>query len=831
MLPSALVDYTLSRLSSPRSLTAPLFSRPGQVRYLANAALALKTPDNIVLPDSAPNQYGLHRRRARLNHGVLKVRSPTQPPKNISTQLARRVRELEKVINAKDAELDPPIFSEEDLLTFYEDILAHPEAREKVVPKNTGMKVDNEIRYQENLAIVESVELRLRSSNHQSSGLAAALRGVSQVPAQGETSQEGATPVYRRVLNQVDQILTELERATPQFPSTENALPILLLTMAEWDALFRSTLHVRDVQRAEKLTELMKRSHLEVPEGYVNDILELYVEDGDCIGLESSLPKLVSGPPNERQRHLHIKVHLRAAPSQSIPSSALKVLHAYENQALPPTMKTYTSVIRHLFSVHDPVSQAHAWDIFSHMRYVAHPTPDVFLYNQMIRACASPFTSRSSDPERALDLWTEMTVDQRITPEVGTWNAVILACARSGRKTYVNEAFRLAREMLDSHRDAYGSSAFTPNLKTFCALLEGAKRIGDLARARWILAEMVRSHSSDVEVDEEVMMHIFHVYASYRPPFKRSLARVVEEKSSELSNPENSIHPTETLDETLSVSKSISAFTQVPPQTHTEVVSEIEILFDRILFETGIRTDKAVAEDVFRENGKFSGVKLTTRLVNSYLSAHYKHNSLVNSRNLFWNIFEMTGVERNSRTYTEALERCTSSKKPDREMALRFAEELFSKWHELEKSDSDISARTKERAHVAFIRVLTLADRLDRAMVHLRSFVDRYPASSIRDQQTIVKLAMRSTRTSLVGDRPLVRLTSPAEVPDSRVPPLLTWKDLEVLHHRLIIAGRREKDIAYIKYVCKAYEWALRVRRDETMRAKPGTRENREKED
>lgn len=52
-------------------------------------------------------------------------------------------------------------------------------------------------------------------------------------------------------------------------------------------------LHVRDVQRAEKLTELMKRSHLDVPEEYVDDILKFFVEDGDCIGLESSLAKLV----------------------------------------------------------------------------------------------------------------------------------------------------------------------------------------------------------------------------------------------------------------------------------------------------------------------------------------------------------------------------------------------------------------------------------------------------------------------------------------------------------------------------------------------------------
>ena len=44
-----------------------------------------------------------------------------------------------------------------------------------------------------------------------------------------------------------------------------------------------------------------------------------------------------------------------------------------------------------------------------------------------------------------------------------------------------------------SHRDGRGISAFRPDKKTFCALLEGTKRIGDLGRARWILAEMVRS--------------------------------------------------------------------------------------------------------------------------------------------------------------------------------------------------------------------------------------------------------------------------------------------------------------------------------------------------
>ena len=77
-------------------------------------------------------------------------------------------------------------------------------------------------------------------------------------------------------------------------------------------------------------------------------------------------------------------------------------------------------------------------------------------------------------------------MDHKIPPTVQAYNVVVLACARSGTKTYMNEALRLARQMLDSHRDARGISAFRPDEKTLCALLEGTKRIEDLGRARWI---------------------------------------------------------------------------------------------------------------------------------------------------------------------------------------------------------------------------------------------------------------------------------------------------------------------------------------------------------
>jgi len=118
-------------------------------------------------------------------------------------------------------------------------------------------------------------------------------------------------------------------------------------------------------------------------------------------------------------------------------------------------------------------------------------------------------------------------------------------------------------------------------------------------------------------------------------------------------------------------------------------------------------------------------------------------------------------------------------------------------------------------------------NELDQALSHLHSFCARYPPSSVR--QPASKPAMRATRTSLVGARPLVRLTSATELPDDTVPPLLTFKDLELLHHRLAAAGRSE--VGYIKYVAKSYIWALRVRRDEALKAKPEKEGNSPLED
>lgn len=398
-------------------------------------------------------------------------------------------------------------------------------------------------------------------------------------------------------------------------------------------------------------------------------------------------------------------------------------------------MRTYTRLITALFSTKSSIGHAQAWDLFTHMRYVAHPNPDAQLYTQMIRACASSLVS-SAEPERALDLWTEMTVDHGIAPSAGAYTAVILACARSGSKTYIHEAFRLAKEMLDSHRDARGRSAFKPDGKTFCALLEGAKRVGDLARARWILAEMVRGNDNgadngfvDARITEEVMMHVFHAYASYTVPFKRTAAPLVDQKvdsnTQRSSLLDDSVAAAQPVAQTSPAAESVSAdqtqaglpsetnipsFSHLPPQSRSEVIGEARALFTRIM------DDAHAAQPSFtpEPTGKFGHVNLTPRLVNSYLSVHYKHGSLDACRRLFWSVFEDLGVPRNVRSFVEALERCATARRgTERDDALSFAEELWAQWVLLENGEhQDVqdpaNARMIERANIAVVRLWTL---------------------------------------------------------------------------------------------------------------------------
>ncbi|KIK56106.1 hypothetical protein GYMLUDRAFT_263806 [Collybiopsis luxurians FD-317 M1] len=67
--------------------------------------------------------------------------------------------------------------------------------------------------------------------------------------------------------------------------------------------------------------------------------------------------------------------------------------------------------------------------------------------------------------------------------------------------------------------------------------------------------------------------------------------------------------------------------------------------------------------------------------------------------------------------------------------------------------------------------------------------IEPYPTSAKWDT---TNPSMRATRTSFMGARPLVRLTSQAEIPNRYIPPLLTWKNMEVLCYWLPATDRQK---------------------------------------
>ncbi|EED80906.1 predicted protein [Postia placenta Mad-698-R] len=700
------------------------------------------------------------------------------------TELEDRVNALKEVVASEESTTEIMSYSEDELLRIYEDLLAPttmPSVQESqpVLDPRAQEKDSEAVRY---------IAERLLESD------ALATSSTSTL-----SSQE-----YRPVITRLQEIASSVETlrlSVPTFDSKDKMnqaspaeVPIGLLTNAEWSSLTRTCVAANDGNAAEAALDVMKRFGASNVDECAIDVLSLHASAGDVASVEQCLQKYAAPSLTDVHRDLHVKAHAKATPPTTFPTSTLDLLHHYEALGTPAPQKSYTRAITSLLSTQSRPAQglAQAWDLFAHMRYVAHPQPDVALYTLMLRACSH--RAVPAEPERALDLFTEMVVDRQLTPTPGAYAAAAYAFARSGERRYVQEAFRLAKEMLDANRDARGRSAFAADRRLFGALLEGAKRIGDLTRTRWILAEMVRemtqrSGEQEVLVNDLIMTHVFHAYAAFKPPFKRSATLIVDEQApseppSLVQAAEHGQPPGLSRTETgLPLTSQGSRFSHIPPQSRGEVAREAKLLFTRIVEDTRAAPSSLDGDGDSIASRPFRHVQLTPRLLNAYLSVHYVHSSFDEWSGLYRTLFDELDVPRNPKTYVEALERCAISQKSERRMALMLADEIWVVWQGIEEAwrtrdnvQQDeaikmIDARLVERANAAMIRILAL-------------------------------------------------LTSTVNVPDDSVPPLLTFNELEVLHHRLLAVGDRV-GLGYLKWLCKAYENFLRERRDATMRAIP----------
>ncbi|KAF9513512.1 hypothetical protein BS47DRAFT_1393228 [Hydnum rufescens UP504] len=516
---------------------------------------------------------------------------------------------------------------------------------------------------------------------------------------------------------------------------------------------------------------------------------------------------LIQGQPFESistptSRALHVEAYIRAGRLKE----ACDLIHTYEDRNLLPSMKTYSDLICRLLhrTYATPSTRALAWDMFSHMRYVAHPIPDAHLYSIMIRACADAPVPQA---ERALDLFTEMRIDNRIEPTRDAYNWTILACARAS-KDFTQDAFRLAQEMFDGFRA--GDIQLRPDFNTFCALLENAKRTGDLKRARAILAELINAYKKGDESlrpNEELMAHVFQAYTSYRPPFNRDVVRRTHETNTDsVISGTGEISPTKVIHAYLDNTVDL-------PQSHAETVAEAAALYNRIRDDISPLTPTKPPPGPPNPGFSiFSHVTATPDLLNSYLSVYFAHASLASSRRTYDTIFSEAGQH-------------------DRRDAVPFARSVWEEWRKIEDSElarreqpaapPNTSPRTVEKLWSSIIRVLTLAGRLDEALDLVKEFAVKYPPLDIRHPRpsqasTTAPAPPREYRTHLTGSRPLVRLTTNTYIADGTVPPHFIFRDIEILHHRLIVHNRL-KDVGYLKWLQMSYQGALKKRREDAI--------------
>ncbi len=479
----------------------------------------------------------------------------------------------------------------------------------------------------------------------------------------------------------------------------------------------------------------------------------------------------------------------------------------------------------------------------------------------MIRACAD---ARDPQPERARDLWIEMTAEgEKVVPRREEYDAIIRALS-STKKDYL-EAFELLRQMIARHQDAVlvpfedeptgAVSDFVPTVETFTALLEGTKRAGDLERARWILSELVRLVKSSEAMgerrldgpDEEVMSGVFMTYAGWQPPIKREGVKTKFTGGEAKSEVEEGLE-VDLLAETANASapartSGVQDDASISPRTSTDAIREATALFERILYVASLQTAQRIESSLPLRN-----VHLNTRLVNSYLSVHLAHAPSVSAALEAWEstwqrVQEVRGSDApNGWSYLHVLERCSTGQRGvqhagDRTDALKWGKQTWEEYcrvvearsptkqqeegivdlshtaRSARATSSDVGAgrrerwllglgeRQVERCWRAIIRIHALSDDTTTALSRLDEFHNLYPPSAV-----------------VAGYAPLpnvdlsIRMSSIGSTPEADVPPHLLWKDLDVLHQRLVTKEDR-KGVARVKWIAKSYEGALLKRR------------------
>lgn len=572
------------------------------------------------------------------------------------------------------------------------------------------------------------------------------------------------------------------------------------------------------------------------------------------------------------QQDNYILSLLRQTPSN--PGPAIAHLRQAEIAGTPFPQSSYQAVISHLTSPSSIVqpnshTRAVAWDLFAHMRLAAHPTPTRELYTTMIKSCGE---ASQPEPERARDLWIEMTEQEKIEPSTEAYNAIIKSLG-STKKDYL-EAFDLLRQMLVKHNDAVfvpfeeddgipRFSEYVPTLETFASVLEGTKRAGDANRARWVLSEVVKLSRAGQALNVpnwkegpsgDLMASVFMTYAAWNPVLRKKEVKmrkassegasekvIIEKEEHRLPKDEEflNVDVLQDVAESSAESSSIDYTFEEPPVNNyltplssADAIRECTSLFHRILSD--IQSSSSTSDFL-----PFRHVYITTKLINSYISVHNAHGpSLSSVKQVYDTVWEEASrasglsVKPNGWTFIPLLEKCASGSRggiypADRSLALSWGRTLWSSYLLFAKSASSKLASIPSSEHLTIQRrkyLLGLGDRqterIWKAVIKLEALHgDTDQALKLLEEfhTTYKPGAITDSYAPLPEMGLRLKMFTPAMTPEADVPPLLLFDDIKPLHQRLVREARA-KDIKKVKWIVAGYEQSLKTRRGWRMK-------------
>jgi hypothetical protein len=496
------------------------------------------------------------------------------------------------------------------------------------------------------------------------------------------------------------------------------------------------------------------------------------------------------GQPTLAMHHGLIKAYITAEDV----IAAQKHLRKMEQTSITPAQQSYRLVIQALLRDSTP----QAWNLFAHMRLVAHPVPDAETYDLMIDACGNV---RDPSPERAADLLAEMQ-EHRLQPTGNTYLGLIKACSRTfrdGKTPFYFQAIEYFRQML--------AAGLTPTRDTLHALLMGSRIVGDLDRAYFIFNRMLAAGlQDDIAVNAQTVALLFDTYANYKLPERRALKVQAEQAEvEEVSAGENLLGSSEA--EEIEALQNEEADVKVAlPETASEVRGQLRTLMARLLAAHD-KDYKAIFPeqdiDAVTLPSQLRSIHLAPSLLNSFLRAHMRFSTFEQQVPVMTALFNISDQQINGQTFKVMMKACAAAH--DKAAGREEAQRIFTEWKEWAES-KPLRTTAARSVWLTYVHVLARDNLAKEAYQELCAFYKLLPPSLIIDH------AVQTVKAANLAPRPSVTLA------DDSYPETTSqhWqsrgfdqKDIVMLRKRMSDAENKTA-IRKIKHMLKGYRDAER---------------------